>query len=126
MGDKVMPHIVFDGKVNLEKIHADFKPIFKKGDSLIKIKDLYINYMKNNLLLSTLVIDEFHQEFFIEVLSGKEKTTIRLYPLTDPKKTDSVRNAMVLVAGMIQKNHPDIPIGKTNLQDYLSNQALSC
>ena len=121
-----MPHIVFDEKVNLEKIQADFKPIFRKTDSLIKIKDAYINGAKNNLLLSSLVIDEFHQEFFIEVLSGNEKTTIRLYPLTDPKKTESVRNAMVLVARIIQKNYPDVQIGKTNLQDYLSNQALSC
>ena len=121
-----MPHIVFDGKVNLEKIHADFKPILMKTDSLIKIKDVYINDSKNNLLLPSLVIDEFHQEFFIEVLSGNEKTTIRLYPLTDPKKTDSVRRAMVLVAQIVQKNHPDVPIGKTNLQDYLSNHALSC
>ena len=121
-----MPHIVFDGKVDLAKIQVDFTPIFMKTDSLIKIKDAYINGNKNNLLLSSLVIDEFHQEFFIEVLSGDEKTTIRLYPLTDPKKTDSVRRAMVFVARIIEKNHPDIPIGKTNLQDYLSNQALSC
>ena len=121
-----MPHIVFDGKVNLTKIHDDFKPIFWKNDSLIKIKDAYINGHKNNLLFSSLVIDKFHQEFFIEVLSSNEKTTIRLFPLTDPKKTDSIRNAMVLVARIIQKNHPDIPIGKTNLQDYLSNEALSC
>ena len=121
-----MPHIVFDGKVDLGKIQADFKPVFTKTDSIIKIKDAYINCAKNNLLLPSLVIDGFHQEFFIEVLSGHGKTTIRLYPLTDPKKTDSVRNAMVLVARIIQKHYPDIPIGKTNLQDYLSNQALSC
>ena len=121
-----MPHIVFNGKVDLEKIHSYFKPIFLKTDSVIKIKDAYINGAKNNLLLSSLVIDEFHQEFFIEVLSGGEKTTIRLYPLTDPKKTSSVRIAMVLVARIIQKNHPDIRIGKTNLQDYLSNNELKC
>ena len=123
---RVMPHIVFNGRVDLDKIYLDFKPIFTKKHSLIKIKDAYLNGAKNNLLLSSLVIDDFHQEFFIEILSNDEKTTIRLYPLTDPKKTDSVRNALVLVARIIQKNYPDIPIGKTNLQDYLSNQVSSC
>ena len=121
-----MPHIVFDGKVDLVKIHDSFKPIFLKTDSIIKIKETYLNVAANNLLLSTLVIDELHQEFFIEILSGSEKTTIRLYPLTDPQKTDSVKNAMVLVSKIIQKHHPELQIGKTNLQDYLSNPLLTC
>jgi hypothetical protein len=121
-----MPHIVFNGKADLEKIHGNFTAIFLKNDSLIKIKDAYLNTFKNNLLLSTLVIDELHQEFIIQVLSGSEKTTVRLYPLTDPQKTDSVKKAIVLVSKIIQKNDPELQITKTNLQDYLSNSSLTC
>ena len=121
-----MPHIVLDGRVDLNEVYNGFKPIFLKSKSLIKIKGIYLNSSKNNALFSTLVIDEGHQEFFIEVLSGDDKTTVRLYPLTDPKKTDSVKKSLVIVYQSIKKLNPEIPIGKTNLQDYLSRLEVPC
>lgn len=118
--------MVFNGKINLESIQTNFNPVIVKTDSLIKLKDIYLNKTQNNALISTIVIDNEHQEFFIEVISGDEKTTIRLYPLTDPKKTDSVRKAMVLVSLIIKKQYPKLPVGKTNLQEYLSSISLPC
>jgi hypothetical protein len=121
-----MPHIVFDGKIDLEKIGKNFAPIVIKSEFLIKIKDMFPNSNKQNALFSTIVIDEFHQEFFIQVLTNKEKTTVRLYPLTDPKKTDSVKKAMVLISQLIKNNYPELKITKTNLQDYLSPDLILC
>jgi hypothetical protein len=121
-----MPHIVFDGKIDLEKIGKNFAPIVIKSEFLIKIKDMFPNSNKQNALFSTIVIDEFHQEFFIQVLTNKEKTTVRLYPLTDPKKTDSVKKAMVLISQLIKSNSPKLKITKTNLQDYLSPDLILC
>ena len=121
-----MPHIVLNGKVDLLKIQDDFEPIFLKSDSIIRVKEMYLNSSKNNALYSALVIDGTTQEFFIEVLSGDSKTTIRLFPLTDPEKTDSVKNAMVLICKSIKKLYPDIPIGKTNLKDYLLGMSVPC
>lgn len=121
-----MPHIVFDGKIDLEKIGKNFAPIVIKSEFLIKIKDMFPNSNKQNALFSTIVIDEFHQEFFIQVLTNKEKTTVRLYPLTDPKKTDSVKKAMVLISQLIKSNNPKLKITKTNLQDYLSPDLILC
>ena len=115
-----MPHLVFGEGVDLEIISKKFSPIIVKSDDLIRIKDFYLNPAKNNALVSTLVIDEHHQDFFIEILKSDEKTTIRLYPLTDPKKTDSVKKAMVLVSQIILKEFPHLKITKTNLQDYIS------
>ena len=87
---------------------------------------MYVNSSKNNALIHTLTIDKETQEFFIEVLSNQDKTTIRLYPLTDPKKTNSVKISMVLLCDFIKKLYPDLPIGKTNLQDYLSKASIPC
>jgi hypothetical protein len=96
-----MPHIVFNGKIDFEKISKNFAPIIMK-------------------------IDEFHQEFFIQVLTNNKKSTVRLFPLTDPKKTNSVKKAMVLISQLIQNNNTELKITKTNLQEYLSPNEISC
>ena len=106
-----MPHIVFGEKINLLQVYENFQPIFQKSENIIRIKEIYLNPSKNNALISALT--------FIELLASDSKTTIRLLPLTDPEKTDSVKKAMVLVAQLILKEFPQLEITKTNLQDYL-------
>ena len=114
-----MPHIVFDGPVDLEELQGVFKPIVDTSNNIIKIKEMYLNSRKNNALFSALTIDETPQEFFIELLTGDSKTTIRLLPLTDPKKTDLVKYAMVHVSRLVSDLDSSLKITKTNLQDYL-------
>ena len=114
-----MPHIVFDGPVDLEELQRVFKPIVDTTNNIIKIKEMYISSRKNNALFSALTIDEATQEFFIELLTGDSKTTIRLLPLTDPKKTDLVKYAMVHVSRLVSNLDSSLKITKTNLQDYL-------
>lgn len=121
-----MPHIVFGGKIDFGKISKNFAPIIMNAKSLIKIKEMFLNSTNQNALFSAVVIDELHQEFFIQVLTNNEKTTVRLFPLTDPKKTDSVKKAMVLVSQLIKSNNPEIKIIRTNLQEYLSPNEISC
>ena len=64
---------------------------------MIKIQDMYIDTRGTNALLNTIVIDDSHHEFFIQLMTNKNKTTIRLYPLTDPEKTDAVKQSLVNV-----------------------------
>ena len=81
---------------------------------------MYLNTRKNNALFSTVTIEKgTSQEFFIELLTADSKTTIRLFPLTDPKKTDSVKYALVHVSRLISELDSSLNITKTNLQDYL-------
>jgi len=117
-----MPHIVFDGPVDLEELQKMFQPIVDTSKNIIKIKEMYVNSRKNNAFFSTLTIDETPQEFFIELLTGDSKTTIRLLPLTDPKKTDLVKYAMVHVSRLVSNLDPSLKITKTNLQDYLQGR----
>ena len=119
-----VPHIVIDKSLNLFDFSILFKPLFQKSP-LIRIQDMYIDSRGNNALLSTVVIDDSHHEFFIQLITGKDKTTIRLYPLTDPTKTDAVKQSLVNVYLEIQRNYPDIQVIKSNLWDYLKKDIIN-
>ena len=114
-----MPHIVLNKSLNLFDFSILFKPIFQKCP-LIKIQDMYIDTRGSNALLSVVVIDDSHHEFFIQLMTSKDKTTIRLYPLTDPVKTDAVKQSLVTLCLEIQKHYPDIMVIKSNLWDYIT------
>ncbi|MDC0330119.1 hypothetical protein OAN18_04465 [Nitrosopumilus sp.] len=83
-----MPHIVLDKSLNLFDFSILFKPTFQKSP-LIKIQDMYVDTRGTNALLSTVVIDDSHHEFFIQLMSGKDRTTIRLLPVTDPPSPEA-------------------------------------
>ncbi|KEQ57296.1 hypothetical protein AAA799B03_00777 [Marine Group I thaumarchaeote SCGC AAA799-B03] len=114
-----MPHIVFENKIDLNDFLQKFSPIFQRDSALIKIQTIFVDKDNFTALLPTVVIDENHQEFLIELSTRKEKTTIRLYPNTDPEKTDGVKIAMALLAKQIMNTYPDFKITKTNLSNYL-------
>lgn len=114
-----MPHIVFDQTINLVDFSKKFYPIFQKESCLIKITDIFVNQDNNTALLPSIAITEIHQQYLIEISTTKSKTTIRLYPGTDPEKTDAVKLSMALLAEQIMNNYPDFQITKTNLNDYL-------
>lgn len=114
-----MPHIVFNQRINLNDFLNDFTPIFQKEPILIKVQTIFVDKDNLTALLPSIVISELHQEFLIEISTRQEKTTIRLYPGTDPEKTDGVKTAMALLAKQIMKLHPDYEVTKTNLSDYL-------
>ncbi|HEY5735975.1 MAG TPA: hypothetical protein VIS47_05380 [Nitrosopumilus sp.] len=113
-----MPHIALDRKIDLFDFAKSFSPVFEKSP-LIKISTIYVEKSGLNALLPAVVIDEMHQEFLIEISTTLKKTTIRLYPLTDPTKTNAVKSSLAKVYIQIKKHFPDISISKTNLSEYL-------
>ncbi|MCV0400842.1 MAG: hypothetical protein K5777_02495 [Nitrosopumilus sp.] len=119
-----MPHITMDRKIDLFDFTKSFIPVFQKSP-LIKIPTIYVEKNGLNALLPTIIIDENHQEFFIEISTTLKKTTIRLLPVTDPIKTDAVKYSLVLVYYQIKKLFPDISILKTNLSEYLKLDVIS-
>ena len=113
-----MPHIVLDQKINLFDFAILFKPLFQKSP-LIKIHEMYTDVQGKNALFSTVVIDNSHHDYFIQVMTGKDRTTIRLLPATDPPKTDAVKQSLAILCLQIQHIYPDMKVIKTNLLDYL-------
>ena len=113
-----MPHIVLDRSLNLFDFSILFKPEFQKSP-LIKIHEMYVESKATNALFSTVVIDDSHHDFFIQVMSNKDRTTIRLLPATDPEKTDSIKQSLANLCLEIQTHYPEMKVIKSNLWDYL-------
>jgi len=110
-----MPHIVFDQKVDLFDFSKKFKPIFFKKDFLVKIPTIFVDKDNLKALLPTFVISKLHQRYFIEISTTQFKTTIRLLPITDPKKTIEVKESIILVGKQILENYSNFKIIQTNI-----------
>ncbi|MCH9658562.1 hypothetical protein K0U27_07705 [archaeon] len=93
-----MPHVVFDKEINLESFSKEFKETILKKPFLIKLLNVYMDKEKRTALVPAIVIDKLHQQFLIEISTQKDKTTIKLFPGTDPEKTDGVKMSLGLTA----------------------------
>ena len=97
-----MPHIVLTNVSNLEIFYNDFKKdvlIIKNEkdqiNTIIRFEEIFINQLKNLILIKTIVIEYTNQPqtyYIIITKKSNNQITIRLDPLTDPKnKTDAVK-----------------------------------
>ena len=111
-----MPHIVFDQMIDLSVFSEKFKEIFQKEPILIKVENIFTDRHKRLALLPVVVIDSQNQNFLIEINLKIEKTTVRLYPRTDPEKTEGVLAALSMVGKLILDIFPDIHVTKTNIE----------
>lgn len=116
-----LPHIVFDKKIDLDDYSKKFESIFQKDPFLIRISNIFVDKDNLTALLPSVVISELNQQFLIEISTSKSKTTIRLYPGTDPEKTSGVKRSMALLAKQIVERYPDFHITKTNLDEYVKS-----
>jgi hypothetical protein len=126
-----MPHIVLTNISDLEIFYNDFKKdvlIIKNEkdqiNTIIRFEEIFINKLKNLILIKTLVIENTTnqpQTYYIMISkNSNNQITIRLDPLTDPKdKTDAVKISLAKIAKQYKKLDPTISIGKTNLEQYL-------
>ena len=92
---------------------------------MIKISNIYVDKNGFSALLPTVVIDQYHQEFFIQISTTDEKTTIRLCVQTDPEKTDSVKLSLVLLYKQIIEIFPSLNILHSNLFEFIEMEAVS-
>ena len=113
-----MPHVTLDSKVDLNEFSKNFQPIFQKSP-LIKISEIFVDRNGYSALLPTVVIDEHHQEFFIQISTTNEKTTIRLCVQTDPVKTDYVKLSLVLLFRQMIEIFPSLNILHSNLFEFI-------
>ena len=114
----ILPHVVFSRKIDLLDLSKNFTGLFQKNPVLIKISAIFVQNNGFSALLPTMVIDNIHREFLIEISTTKLKTTIPLYPVTDPDKTDGVKLSFALLAKYLLVVYPDLKITKSNIFDY--------
>lgn len=125
-----MPHIVLTNVSDLEIFYNDFKKdvlIIKnekdQTNTIIRFEEIFINQLRNIILIKTVVIENTNQPQTYYIMITKKSNnqiTIRLDPLTDPKnKTDAVKISLAKISKQYKKLDPAISIGKTNLEQYL-------
>jgi hypothetical protein len=72
------------------------------------------------LLIEAIAIEDGPpQRFFIQASLKDNRTTVRIYPGTDPVKTAGVKKLLAIVAKLMRDQHPDIDYGATNLKEFL-------
>jgi len=117
-----MPHVVLSGKYDFTRICIQFKKKINKieNNTIIKYDDSFINSDNNLILIKTIVIEnQKSQSFYIMVMQKEQQLTIRLDPLTDPKKTNVVKKSLGLIAQDLLNNNKGLKVTKTNLNDFI-------
>ena len=119
-----MPHVVFDKKIDLEEFSKQFEPIMNKKSGIIKLMDVFVAKNKNIALIPALVIDDLHQDFLIELDAKDSTTTLRLFTMTDPEKTNGVKTALGLVACFVLYIYPHARIVRTNIDQFIPKKVI--
>ena len=114
-----MPHVVLNKNIDLDSLSKKFQDIFQKEPFLIKIQNIFFFFLKRCALVPTIVVDKKNQQFLIEISSREGKTTVRLYPGTDPEKTEGVKTAMGILTKKIQEIFSGALVTKTNIENYI-------
>jgi len=116
-----VPHVVLNGKVSVEKIFEELKPLLiRKENIILKTMDVYLEREKNAILIDSLAIDADKKTVFLALISGRnDGVVVRLYPKIDIEKTEGVKKILVELAKQLIATFPELRIGETNLENYL-------
>ena len=116
-----MPHVVLNGKVSVENIFEELKPLLiRNQNSILKTTDVYLEREKNVILIDSLAIDDDKKIVFLAMISGRDDgVVVRLYPKIDIEKTEGVKKVLVELANQLIATFPELRIGETNLGNYL-------
>ena len=120
-----MPHVVFDKKIDLVEFSKKFQPVIKRDCGIIKLSNVFVDKNNDKALITSLTIDDdLHQEFIIEIDAKENSSTLRLFPMTDPQKTTSVKTALGLIANFVLYVSPNTRIVKTNISEFIEKKIL--
>jgi len=116
-----MPHIVLEGPVDLGRFYSDYRQQQQQsGGEVLKLLDIFINRRTDTLLIEALAVENGPpNRFFILAGTRGGKTTVRIYPGSDPEKTPGVKKLLAMVARQIKEHTPQARYGATNIGDYL-------
>ena len=116
-----LPHVVLNGKVAIENIFKELKPLMiRNQNSILKTTDVYLEREKNVILIDSLAIDADKKNVFLAMISGRnDGVVVRLYPKIDVEKTEGVKMILVELAKQLVATFPELTVGETNLDNCL-------
>jgi len=115
-----MPHVVIEGEVSLQTLFDAFEPIeVRSGRDILKATEMYLGRAGHSAFVECIAVEGRARTFLIVLDRKPTGLTIRLYPPTDPEKTDGVRRLLGLVAARVIRRFPRCTYGATNIEGYL-------
>jgi hypothetical protein len=116
-----MPHIVIEGNFQLAAFFNAYAPaVHQIPGGALKLMDAFINHTGGSMLIEAVAAEGGPpNRFFIQILQHEMKTTVKLYPGSDPEKTPGVKKLLALAARQILTACPGTAYGSTNLSGYL-------
>jgi hypothetical protein len=121
-GEFYLPHVVLNGKINIEDVFRELKPLFLKDEHvLLRTADSYLEREKRSILIESLSIQGTKTTSFLTMISSREDgIVIRLYPKSEVEKTDGVKRLLAELAKQLLQKFVGLRLGETNLSKYLS------
>jgi hypothetical protein len=121
-GEIVMPHVVLNGKVSIEDIFKELKPLFiRKENNILKTMDIFLERGKTALLIDSLSIEDSKKTIFFAMITGRDDgVVVRLYPKIEVEKTEGVKSILAELAKQLLATFPELKVGETNLDNYLN------
>ena len=116
-----MPHVVLNGKVAVENIFKELKPLMiRNKNDILKTTDVYLEREKNVILIDSFAIEADKKTVFLAMISGRDDgVVVRLYPKIDVEKTEGVKKILAELGKQLISTFPEFKIGETNLDNYL-------
>jgi hypothetical protein len=116
-----VPHVVLNGKVAIEDVFKELKPIFIRNQSyILKTTEFYIDRAKNAVIVDSLAIEGSKKTVFLVMISSRDDGfVVRIYPKIEVEKTEGVKKIIAEIAMQLIATFSTLKVGETNLQEYL-------
>lgn len=116
-----MPHVVLEGRLDIQRFCTVYQPlVHRESDKILKLQHAYVSTTRDEVLIEAVALQDGHpQRFLVQVLVRDNRATVKLYPGTDPEKTDAVKKTVALVARQLMDCSPGVRYGSTNIGEFL-------
>ena len=119
-----MPHVVLNGDIKIREVFENLDPVnIANKQEVLRTLKKFIDIEEHTILIEGLTIERGKKNNFLCMLNSREDgLVIRLYPTFEVEKTAGVKKILAKIAIQIIEKFPNLKIGKTNLQEFLSGK----
>lgn len=98
--------------------------IIREENAILRTLKKYIDHEEKSILVEALAIERGRKASFLALLSSREDgLVVRIYPGSSVEKTDGVKKMLAEIAKQLLDTFPNLKVGKTNLQTFLSKDS---
>jgi tRNA (guanine-N7-)-methyltransferase len=121
-----VPHVVLRTSSPLHELIEGIDPfVEREGNTVWRLRDLFLNGDGRHALAECLLVRDGRPRRFFVHLSQREgdaSVVVRPYAVPPIEAAPSVKRMVALVAEAVQRHHPDVEIGRTTIQEFLTGR----